>query len=128
MLFVLSCYFFLKQDTAYDVRIVDWSSDVCSSDLLGTDLDLASGRQVEVLVCRRQHQQAANRVGGFGILGVDSQVRHYVVDRAHAPPYIGEALIQNLLTYRQVSPPYIGMVVTQATQHGPLIGDRKSVV
>src|SRR3546814_10186508 len=26
--------FFFKQKTAYDMRISDWSSDVCSSDLL----------------------------------------------------------------------------------------------
>src|SRR3546814_4434320 len=26
-------FFFVKQKTAYDVRISDWSSDVCSSDL-----------------------------------------------------------------------------------------------
>src|SRR3546814_2794036 len=26
--------FFVKQKTAYEVRISDWSSDVCSSDLL----------------------------------------------------------------------------------------------
>src|SRR3546814_2151794 len=28
------CFFF-KQKTAYEMRISDWSSDVCSSDLLG---------------------------------------------------------------------------------------------
>src|SRR3546814_3770165 len=27
------CVFFFKQKTAYDRRISDWSSDVCSSDL-----------------------------------------------------------------------------------------------
>src|SRR3546814_1721533 len=27
-------FFFVKQKTAYEVRISDWSSDVCSSDLL----------------------------------------------------------------------------------------------
>src|SRR3546814_8793921 len=27
------CFFFLKQRTAYEMRISDWSSDVCSSDL-----------------------------------------------------------------------------------------------
>src|SRR3546814_1337822 len=27
--------FFFKQETAYEMRISDWSSDVCSSDLLG---------------------------------------------------------------------------------------------
>src|SRR3546814_12315485 len=30
----LSFVFFFKQKTAYEVRISDWSSDVCSSDLL----------------------------------------------------------------------------------------------
>src|SRR3546814_5552112 len=29
----LSCFFFFKQKTAYEMRISDWSSDVCSSDL-----------------------------------------------------------------------------------------------
>src|SRR3546814_4576125 len=28
-----SCVFFFKQKTAYEMRISDWSSDVCSSDL-----------------------------------------------------------------------------------------------
>src|SRR3546814_83178 len=28
-------FFFFKQKTAYEMRISDWSSDVCSSDLLG---------------------------------------------------------------------------------------------
>src|SRR3546814_19618593 len=27
------CFFFIKQKTAYEMRISDWSSDVCSSDL-----------------------------------------------------------------------------------------------
>src|SRR3546814_6631258 len=30
---VLACVFFFKQKTAYEMRISDWSSDVCSSDL-----------------------------------------------------------------------------------------------
>src|SRR3546814_4978768 len=30
------CLFFFKQKTAYEMRISDWSSDVCSSDLLAT--------------------------------------------------------------------------------------------
>src|SRR3546814_10296200 len=32
-------FFFFKQKTAYEMRISDWSSDVCSS-----DLELAGGR------------------------------------------------------------------------------------
>src|SRR3546814_9286206 len=37
-------FFFFKQKTAYEMRISDWSSDVCSSDLTGgggTDLQPA---------------------------------------------------------------------------------------
>src|SRR3546814_3051246 len=30
---LLVCFFFFKQKTAYELRISDWSSDVCSSDL-----------------------------------------------------------------------------------------------
>src|SRR3546814_2241104 len=30
-------FFFFKQKTAYDMRISDWSSDVCSSDLAGVE-------------------------------------------------------------------------------------------
>src|SRR3546814_8363063 len=33
-MFVLLSFFFFKQKTAYEMRISDWSSDVCSSDLL----------------------------------------------------------------------------------------------
>src|SRR3546814_9422961 len=33
MRFVIDCFFFFKQKTAYEMRISDWSSDVCSSDL-----------------------------------------------------------------------------------------------
>src|SRR3546814_5947172 len=34
MLLHLVVFFFFKQKTAYEMRISDWSSDVCSSDLL----------------------------------------------------------------------------------------------
>src|SRR3546814_2039607 len=30
---MLRCFVFFKQKTAYEMRISDWSSDVCSSDL-----------------------------------------------------------------------------------------------
>src|SRR3546814_7907884 len=36
LVYVVFCvlFFFFKQKTAYEMRISDWSSDVCSSDLL----------------------------------------------------------------------------------------------
>src|SRR3546814_8379218 len=36
MIFLLF-FFFFKQKTAYEMRISDWSSDVCSSDLSDAD-------------------------------------------------------------------------------------------
>src|SRR3546814_16324517 len=36
--------FFFKQKTAYDMRISDWSSDVCSSDLLALKLATGAGK------------------------------------------------------------------------------------
>src|SRR3546814_8350877 len=33
VMFVVGFFFFFKQKTAYEMRISDWSSDVCSSDL-----------------------------------------------------------------------------------------------
>src|SRR3546814_3873897 len=33
MLYLFLFFFFFKQKTAYEMRISDWSSDVCSSDL-----------------------------------------------------------------------------------------------
>src|SRR3546814_2149056 len=33
ILLIILLFFFFKQKTAYEMRISDWSSDVCSSDL-----------------------------------------------------------------------------------------------
>src|SRR3546814_2435788 len=33
IIFIVGFVFFFKQKTAYEMRISDWSSDVCSSDL-----------------------------------------------------------------------------------------------
>src|SRR3546814_245140 len=43
------CFFFFKQKTAYEMRISDWSSDVCSSDL--------TEAQQTVLALHRMRQQ-----------------------------------------------------------------------
>src|SRR3546814_3904431 len=42
VIFFLFFFFFFKQKTAYEMRISDWSSDVCSSDL-GVARALISG-------------------------------------------------------------------------------------
>src|SRR3546814_7979304 len=52
-------FFFFKQKTAYEMRISDWSSDVCSSDLRAAtaSADLAAAENAENL--REQADKAA---------------------------------------------------------------------
>src|SRR3546814_20709674 len=40
--------FFFKQKTAYEMRISDWSSDVCSSDLIASRADALRWRQANL--------------------------------------------------------------------------------
>src|SRR3546814_8991129 len=52
-------FFFFKQKTAYEMRISDWSSDVCSSDLLA--LEELEG-EAEVADSRTADRAPAERV------------------------------------------------------------------
>src|SRR3546814_9935472 len=40
---LLLVFFFFKQKTAYEMRISDWSSDVCSSDLVTSHFSFLRG-------------------------------------------------------------------------------------
>src|SRR3546814_7988647 len=44
------CVFFFKQKTAYEMRISDWSSDVCSSDLAGAQRVMMSAEPIQLRV------------------------------------------------------------------------------
>src|SRR3546814_3035806 len=58
--------FFLKQKTAYEMRISDWSSDVCSSDLFEEDpggMDLRAQRSCPGGALSRRQFVAATAVG-----------------------------------------------------------------
>src|SRR3546814_7520853 len=50
-IFVLFLFFFFKQKTAYEMRISDWSSDVCSSDL-SIDRMYANNREILNLISK----------------------------------------------------------------------------
>src|SRR3546814_4870572 len=70
-LHLLSCilFFFFKQKTAYEMRISDWSSDVCSSDLV------AVVTLVAVFVVIR-HRDAGRSQPGGGIRTEHALTRH----------------------------------------------------
>src|SRR3546814_9815765 len=57
-------FFFFKQKTAYEMRISDWSSDVCSS-----DLKRAPPVQMEPLFNSPRACRRLLLVVGFGLLG-----------------------------------------------------------
>src|SRR3546814_5964652 len=65
-LLVFVCvFFFFKQKTAYEMRISDWSSDVCSSDLGGTiPVDAFRHRAIwnETLTRIEMHLEATRNV------------------------------------------------------------------
>src|SRR3546814_9906808 len=48
LVFLYFFFFFFKQKTAYEMRISDWSSDVCSSDLDGYTLAMAQTSNMAV--------------------------------------------------------------------------------
>src|SRR3546814_5430717 len=71
----LSLFFFFKQKTAYEMRISDWSSDVCSSDLLG-----------EIVEHEHQILDALTQIGiGLADLGGD----HLFLRRIHQVENVG---------------------------------------
>src|SRR3546814_11401618 len=54
-------FFFFKQKTAYEMRISDWSSDVCSSDLAeGNDREVERGGVVDAVEIEEQRRGDAD--------------------------------------------------------------------
>src|SRR3546814_1288902 len=49
MLFFVFFFFFFKQKTAYEMRISDWSSDVCSSDLVIVGEVMLAASAIEII-------------------------------------------------------------------------------
>src|SRR3546814_6662693 len=75
-------FFFFKQKTAYEMRISDWSSDVCSSDLVGGgdagEVAEAAGRILDHF----RFGDGLEIVGGANDI-VGDQMRHMAGDREH---------------------------------------------
>src|SRR3546814_915472 len=76
------CVFCFKQKTAYEMRISDWSSDVCSSDL---KFDAASAHMIPDVI-RRMHAAKLSGAAGIDIWNSGEARREfmYVGDLADA--------------------------------------------
>src|SRR3546814_6107662 len=83
---VSDSFFFFKQKTAYEMRISDWSSDVCSSDLLAA----GEGSRLQALTTTASGVAVPKQ---FCSLGGGASLLHDALMRARviAPPEIGRA-------------------------------------
>src|SRR3546814_5067425 len=80
-------FFFFKQKTAYEMRISDWSSDVCSSDLPAFQRQGGAG-QADEPVGRGGWQLRLRSRRGEG--GPGAWRRHYGL--LHLPPELDDQL------------------------------------
>src|SRR3546814_3920087 len=92
-------FFFFKQKTAYEMRISDWSSDVCSSDLMGI-VRLGADKAL-VLLIDRPHR-AKHHLAGLLVVapGIDvcsvAQCAHLLSRRAfYAPDVIATGSLRS---------------------------------
>src|SRR3546814_10544761 len=74
--FISLFVFFFKQKTAYEMRISDWSSDVCSSDL---DLAIVGGKDD---MAGRGDESVADLAAG---LGADRDILEVGIGRRQPP-------------------------------------------
>src|SRR3546814_20337938 len=83
---MFSCFFFFKQKTAYEMRISDWSSDVCSSDLVFTqsiasELTPLVGSHSRILI-RQSLNRVSSTIGDADRMQLDrAKFRHLIVGR-----------------------------------------------
>src|SRR3546814_3727636 len=112
--------FFIKQKTAYELRISDWSSDVCSSDLLYAVVNERDGLGDELV----PDYLTAVRKGGFygwpyAYIGPNPQPGF----AERRPDLVKKTIVPDVLFESHSAP--IGLVFAKG---GQFPEDRKSVV
>src|SRR3546814_6297475 len=106
-------FFFFKQKTAYEMRISDWSSDVCSSDLLWTHAaPLRSGEVASTLI---RGGPAGHAIPGFLLL--------YAVDARSPLLYLPQRQPLRIRDGIEIAPetaggPFLALIRCEATADG----------
>src|SRR3546814_6893702 len=110
-------FFFFKQKTAYEMRISDWSSDVCSSDLPHgvAELVVIDVRRVTALIADQKNTVVQTFRMGVGDIGVgtfhpprqidaDEQVQDPIdAVRRHPTPFRSEEHTSELQSLMRIS-------------------------
>src|SRR3546814_2125661 len=73
-------FFFFKQKTAYEMRISDWSSDVCSSDLESAAAALAARHATDAEIA---NMQAILQEGGNDPVALNLRFHDAIYSAAH---------------------------------------------
>src|SRR3546814_6292438 len=121
------CYvFFFKQKTAYEMRISDWSSDVCSSDLYVAEITRRHGKRHLLPLPGSAAQPAPEVVDNLGgdtcpidginrtkvVFGFDLQVAGECLDGVLA--FIEHALDRNIVNIGEIGRAHVSTPVPNA--------------
>src|SRR3546814_6777676 len=83
---VICLFFFFKQKTAYEMRISDWSSDVCSSDLLAAAVD----QRLQAHARAAAHVERADALGAIELVAGDAE--QIDAERRHVERHLADCL------------------------------------
>src|SRR3546814_2134302 len=97
------CFFFFKQKTAYEMRISDWSSDVCSSDLEVETTLMARpmvARKLGYTISLESAAEQGIREGSLAVRPIEALRLERIVARSaeHAPSHAALEVTQRLST------------------------------
>src|SRR3546814_2787645 len=77
---ILVFFFFFKQKTAYEMRISDWSSDVCSSDLVVAGINPGANTGRAIYHSGTVGAAITARNGGLNAIAVSQSVIGFGVE------------------------------------------------
>src|SRR3546814_131034 len=108
-------FFFFKQKTAYEMRISDWSSDVCSSDLPGEDGSVQG--MLDLMGLRYTHSGLATSV-----VAIDKQLTKQTLV-PHGIPMPGGRIVKSADLYEAdpLARPYVLKPVNEGSSVGVAI-------
>src|SRR3546814_9473225 len=75
-----SSFFFFKQKTAYEMRISDWSSDVCSSDLFNAQCHVVEQLLVQTLLDVTAGHELAFFTAEWRVVDLEGHGNGWLVD------------------------------------------------